>query len=93
MVCTASAAKIIWWKKSSQVDDCYRALFEQRYINEASNESIPKIINSKLAERLAAERARQSSPEPKPEPEPVPIYQRNLSMMSIEELDKLFGIN
>ncbi|CAG8743418.1 18651_t:CDS:1, partial [Gigaspora rosea] len=39
------------------------------------------------------ERARQFSPEPEPEPEPVPVYRRNSLIMSIEELDELFGVN
>ncbi|CAG8832956.1 33365_t:CDS:2, partial [Gigaspora margarita] len=54
-----------------------------------NHNSVEEIMNSELAECSIAERARQSSPEP--EPEPVPIYRRNSSMMSIEELDKLFG--
>ncbi|CAG8754940.1 16012_t:CDS:2, partial [Gigaspora margarita] len=41
----------------------------------------------------AAETARQSSSELESEPDPVPIYQRSSSMISIEELDKLFGVN
>ena len=50
-------------------------------------------MNSELAGRPAAERSRQSSPEPEPEPKPVPVYQRTSSMMSIDELDELFGVN
>ncbi|CAG8806316.1 6705_t:CDS:1, partial [Gigaspora margarita] len=56
-----------------------------------NHNSAEEIMNSELAEHPAAERARQSSP--KPEPEPVPIYQRNSSIMSIEELNELFGVN
>jgi len=48
-------------------------------------------MNSELAGRPAAERSRQSSPEP--DPEPVPVYRRTSSMMSIDKLDELFGVN
>lgn len=52
-------------------------------------------MNSEIAGRPAAETARQSSPElePEPDPDPVPVYRRSSSMMSIEELDDLFGVN
>ena len=50
-------------------------------------------MNSELVGRPAAERSRQSSPEPEPEPVPVPVYRRTSSMMSIDELDELFGVN
>ena len=50
-------------------------------------------MNSEIAGRPAAETARQSSPELEAEPDPVPVYRRSSSMMSIEELDELFGVN
>ncbi|CAG8805185.1 22749_t:CDS:2 [Gigaspora margarita] len=67
-----------------------------QYLNNFDNggpnhNSAEEIMNSELVGRPVAEKARQTSPEPKPES--VPIYQRNLLMMSIEELDKLFGVN
>ncbi|CAG8781788.1 8690_t:CDS:2, partial [Gigaspora rosea] len=94
---TASATEIIRWKESLQVNDCYRALFEQNskgndFDNGGSNHnSAEEIIDSELAGRPAAETARQSSSEPEPESEPVLVYRRSSSMMSIEELDELFG--
>ena len=50
-------------------------------------------MDSEIAGHPAAKTARQSSPEPNPEPEPVPVYRRTSSMMSIDELDELFGVN
>ena len=50
-------------------------------------------MNSEIAGCPVAETARQSSPELEPEPDPVPVYRRSSSMMSIEELDELFGVN
>ncbi|CAG8590367.1 7990_t:CDS:2, partial [Gigaspora margarita] len=80
---------------------CKDKLMKRRmsqYLNDFNNGGpnynlAEEIINSELAERSAAERARQSSPEPEPEPEPIPIYRRNSSMIFIEELDELFGVN
>ena len=48
-------------------------------------------MNSELSGRPAAEGSRQSSPDP--EPEPVLVYRRTSSMMSIDELNELFGVN
>ncbi|RIB30026.1 hypothetical protein C2G38_2153778 [Gigaspora rosea] len=67
--------------------------FNNNFDNSSPNHnSAEEIMNSELAGRPAA---RQSSLEPEPElePEPIPVYRRNSSIMSIEELDELFGVN